>query len=90
MGAHICGEAGRTFTRYTNRSLSRITGLDPARPCFNEGERLNGLQRGDAEFVDIIHTNSGILGMKEPIGDIDFYPNGYAFFKYSVLGIFFF
>lgn len=45
-------------------------------PCFNEGERLNGLQRGDAQFVDIIHTNVGILGIKEPRGDVDFYPNG--------------
>lgn len=47
------------------------------RPCFNEGERLNGLQRGDAHFVDIIHTNAGILGIKESSGDVDFYPNGY-------------
>lgn len=45
-------------------------------PCFNEGERLNGLQRGDAVFVDIIHTNAGILGIKEARGDADFYPNG--------------
>lgn len=48
------------------------------RPCFNEGERLNGLQRGDAQFVDIIHTNVGILGIKEPRGDVDFFPNGFV------------
>lgn len=47
-------------------------------PCFNEGERLNGLQRGDAQFVDIIHTNVGILGIKEPRGDVDFFPNGFV------------
>lgn len=76
LGAHICGEAGRVYRNLTNQSLVRITGLDPARPCFNEGERLTGLQRGDANFVDIIHSNVGILGMKDPIGDIDFYPNG--------------
>lgn len=46
------------------------------RPCFNEGERLSGLQRGDAHFVDIIHSNPGILGMKESRGDVDFFPNG--------------
>lgn len=45
-------------------------------PCFNEGERLNGLQRGDAQFVDIIHSNAGILGIKDSKGDVDFYPNG--------------
>lgn len=48
-------------------------------PCFNEGERLNGLQRGDASFVDIIHSNAGILGVKESRGDIDFFPNGYIY-----------
>lgn len=48
-------------------------------PCFNEGERLNGLQRGDARFVDIIHTNVGVLGIKEARGDVDFYPNGYVY-----------
>lgn len=76
LGAHICGQAGRTFRERTNRTLVRITGLDPARPCFNEGERLGGLQRDDAGFVDVIHTNAGILGQKRAIGDVDFYPNG--------------
>lgn len=45
-------------------------------PCFNQGEDLTGLARGDAEFVDVIHTNSGALGKREPMGDIDFFPNG--------------
>lgn len=76
LGAHISGYAGRTFHDITNKTLPRITGLDPARPCFNEGERLSGLQRGDATFVDIIHSNAGILGIKDPIGDVDFFPNG--------------
>lgn len=44
---------------------------------FNEGEKLSGLSRGDAEFVDIIHSNNGALGKRDPIGDCDFYPNGY-------------
>lgn len=30
----------------------------------------------DAEFVDVIHSCAGILGFKNPIGHIDFYPNG--------------
>jgi Lipase len=57
--------------------LPRITGLDPANPCFNEGEVLSGLMRGDADFVDVIHTNVGVLGRRDPMGDVDFYPNGY-------------
>lgn len=30
----------------------------------------------DAEYVDVIHTDSGILGIPIPIGQSDFYPNG--------------
>lgn len=76
LGAHICGSAGRNFNYMTSQLLPRITGLDPANPCFNEGESLTGLSRGDADFVDVIHTNNGALGKKDPIGDCDFYPNG--------------
>lgn len=37
-------------------------------PCFNSGESLTGLNRGDAEFVLAIHSNSGGLGKRDPIG----------------------
>lgn len=76
LGAHIVGAIGRYYNGLTSTLLPRITGLDPASPCFNEGENLNSLSRGDAVFVDIIHSNSGVLGKKEPVGDADFYPNG--------------
>ena len=54
--------------------IKRITGLDPAGPLFghNASERLD---KNDAEFVDIIHTDK-ILGLDLPIGHVDFYPNG--------------
>uniref|UniRef100_A0A1I8Q2I8 Lipase domain-containing protein n=1 Tax=Stomoxys calcitrans TaxID=35570 RepID=A0A1I8Q2I8_STOCA len=76
LGAQMVGKAGRHFTSLTGESVARITGLDPANPCFNEGESLSGIFRGDAAFVDIIHTNSGVLGIAEPVGDADFYPGG--------------
>lgn len=38
---------------------------------------MSGLSRGDAVFVDVIHSNPGVLGKKDPVGDVDFYPNGY-------------
>lgn len=76
LGAHIVGAAGRYFAEFTSKLIPRITGLDPASPCFNEGESLSGLSRGDAAFVDVIHSNSGVLGKKDPVGDVDFYPNG--------------
>ncbi|CRL01824.1 CLUMA_CG015039, isoform A [Clunio marinus] len=46
------------------------------KPCFNEGESLLGVGRGDAEFVDVIHSDAGGLGKSEAIGDADFFPNG--------------
>lgn len=41
------------------------------------------LDRTDAEFVDVIHTDSKSilqlgLGMSQAIGHIDFYPNGFV------------
>lgn len=76
LGAQISGAAGRHYQEITDQILPRITALDPARPCFNEGEALNGVGRGDARFVDVIHSNNGALGQRNPVGDADFYPNG--------------
>lgn len=42
-------------------------------PCFNSGEELTGLARGDAEFVLIIHSNPGGLGKKDPLGKLYWY-----------------
>lgn len=43
LGAHIVGAAGRSFQIESfGQILPRITGLDPAKPCFREGEVLNG------------------------------------------------
>ncbi|XP_037722512.1 vitellogenin-1 [Drosophila subpulchrella] len=76
LGAHIMGTAGRTFKRLTGKLIPRITGLDPAKPCFRRENILPGLTRGDAKLVDIIHTNIGILAKRGPLGDVDFYPGG--------------
>lgn len=67
---------GLFISQLTIMFCRRITGLDPANPCFNSGGALTGLSRGDAEWVDVIHTNPGVLGKKDAIGDCDFYPNG--------------
>lgn len=36
---------------------------------------LAKLDPSDADFVDVIHTCSGVLGFEAPIGTVDFYPN---------------
>lgn len=34
------------------------------------------LDVSDAMFVNVIHTSAGILSYSEPIGHVDFFPNG--------------
>lgn len=50
-------------------------GLDPARPYFENNILKEHLQHGDANFVDIVHTNKGDFGWKNHVGDADFWPN---------------
>lgn len=54
-----------------------IKGLDPALPLFNNYENLaDRLDPSDAQHVQVIHTNGGLLGYQLPLGHADFYPNG--------------
>lgn len=80
LGAHIAGYCGDRLP-----GLGRITALDPARPFFQHMPRSVRLDRGDARFVDAIHSdftpeNAIFLlmsfGMTTPVGHVDFYPNG--------------
>ncbi len=57
--------------------------MDPAGPYFCDDEYGHDtyLEKTDARFVDIYHTNQGKLtygnvGCEKTIGHVDFYPNG--------------
>ncbi|XP_065364789.1 vitellogenin-1-like [Calliphora vicina] len=76
IAAHVAGAAGNDYTRQTGRQLRRITALDPSKILAKNPHTLTGLSRGDAEFVDAIHTNAYGMGTIQRVGDIDFYPNG--------------
>lgn len=82
LGAHICGFAAKELKKRQNRwTVQRITGLDPAQPCFRRTDTSVHLHKSDAPFVDVIHTNGRLftslgLGLPEAIGHVDFYPNG--------------
>ncbi|GAB1609655.1 pancreatic triacylglycerol lipase-like, partial [Argonauta hians] len=76
LGAHTAGYAGERIA-----NLSRISGLDPAAPYFEATGPKVRLDPTDADFVDVIHTDTGdiidfSLGMNAPVGHVDFYPNG--------------
>ncbi|XP_012288462.1 uncharacterized protein LOC105704100 [Orussus abietinus] len=76
LGAHVAGFAGAELG-----NVSRITGLDPAGPLFESQDPKARLDASDARFVDVIHSNGeqlilGGLGSWQPMGHVDFYPNG--------------
>ncbi|XP_035384540.1 lipoprotein lipase isoform X3 [Electrophorus electricus] len=80
LGAHVAGIAGNL----TNNKVNRITGLDPAGPTFEHADRLKRLSDDDAEFVDVLHTNTRgtpdlSIGIQRPVGHVDIYPNGGTF-----------
>lgn len=72
LGAHICGMAANKFKELNTKwQVKRITGLDPAQPCFKNSDIL--LDQTDAPLVDVIHTNGKLwssfgLGLPDPIG----------------------
>lgn len=78
LGAHTAAEAGRRLGGH----VGRLTGLDPAQPCFQNTPEEVRLDPSDAMFVDVIHTDSAPFipflgfGMSQKVGHLDFYPNG--------------
>ncbi|XP_063884042.1 pancreatic lipase-related protein 2-like [Scylla paramamosain] len=78
LGAHVAGAVGQNLKNFR---LPFITGLDPAAPEFNEDPESSRLDKTDADFVQVIHTNGGGLldgcvGLAYNIGHVDFFPNG--------------
>ncbi|CAF2744509.1 unnamed protein product [Lepeophtheirus salmonis] len=76
FGAQVCSFAGSNIP-----NCNRITGLDPAGPAFREHNTSFRLDKSDADFVDVIHTNGrnfikGAIGLLEVSGHVDFYPFG--------------
>ncbi|XP_030383257.1 pancreatic triacylglycerol lipase-like [Scaptodrosophila lebanonensis] len=73
LGAHIAGFAGKFVE---GGRIRTIVGLDPSFALFNDVDENHRLSIKDALYVEIMHTNAGFLGIAEPIGHADFYPNG--------------
>lgn len=79
LGAHAAAFVGQDF----DGKIGRITGLDPAGPAFSTSDLNFRLDRTDAIFVDVIHTNAGasifstppLLGTSIDSGHIDIYAN---------------
>ncbi|XP_017768991.1 PREDICTED: pancreatic lipase-related protein 2-like [Nicrophorus vespilloides] len=76
LGGQVSGFAGKEVLRLMGKKIDRISGLDPAGPEFEGKDTTERLYVGDANFVDITHTDRGVFGYKESIGTVDFMPNG--------------
>ncbi|KAK2587639.1 hypothetical protein KPH14_003762 [Odynerus spinipes] len=72
LGAHVVGLGAH----YAKSTVNYVVGLDPALPGFATAGVGSRISKGDASYVEIIHTNAGLLGYLSSIGDSDFYPNG--------------
>jgi hypothetical protein len=69
------------YYRGRKASFISVVGLDPAAPLFESQDPRARLDSTDAMFVDVIHSNGenlilGGLGSWQPMGHVDFYPNG--------------
>lgn len=70
IGAHVCGMIGA----HLQKKISLIVGLDPAGPLFPK-DKQNRLRPDSAETVQVMHTDSLVLGTTLTLGTVDFHMN---------------
>lgn len=87
VGAHIAGLVAN-YIKPEEGKIGRITGLDPTIFYYSTTNSSRDLDKGDAHFVDVLHTGAGILGQWSPSGHADFYVRlmssiniAYSYFK---------
>jgi pancreatic triacylglycerol lipase len=70
--AHIAGISGKHVTR---GRIQVVVALDPAGPLFFLNDPQGRVADSDAVYVEVMHTNGGVQGFREPIGQAGFFPN---------------
>ncbi|BES95452.1 Lipase [Nesidiocoris tenuis] len=77
LGAHIAGFAGK-YLNSINRSVHRITALDPSSIVFTDVRVGHRLAENDAKFTDCLFTAAKTLAVGDTPCHANFYPNGCA------------
>lgn len=73
LGAHASGFVGKNLQG--DMRLGSIVALDAAFPLFNIDQPAQRVAITDADYVESMHTNAGLLGFDRPLGHANFYPN---------------
>lgn len=81
LGSHVCSYAAKYAKSEFQITLGRVTGLDAAGPLFEKADTAVRIDKSDATYVDLIHSNGGneddgFLGINRACGHADFFPNG--------------
>ncbi|CAF4895399.1 unnamed protein product [Pieris macdunnoughi] len=84
LGAHIAYYAATKYHHITNYKPARLTGLDPAGPCFRNLPREERFNSGAAHRVDALHTNIDGFGIADADAHVDFYANGGEYQPYMM------
>lgn len=73
LGAHVASQVSTLLKKDSDSffHVEKITGLDPAGPCFKTFSSDVRLDKKNADFVEVIHTQHSelfSLGSSEPVG----------------------
>ncbi|KAH8306639.1 hypothetical protein KR044_002638 [Drosophila immigrans] len=74
QGAHLAAFTSNLLSNIHSK-VNRITALNPSKALFLTSDLAERIDASDAEFVDVIHTDVLVLGLLQPVGHVDFYPN---------------
>lgn len=77
LGAQMSGIIGRSVYKKSRgeTKIERISALDPAFPTFYPSLGTSPVNKNDAKFVDVIHTDAWLYGIPVATGHADFWPN---------------